>query len=195
MKQLPQGHEKPRRRNCLKDFPEYDIILDNNGQDNEKRLINMIRCVNESDYTYIIGVLDKWWGGRRMADMLPRLFFKHFSNTSFVFEEDGKIIAFLIGFASQTYPGHAYIHFLGIHPEYRKAGLGRQMYQTFFDAIKLLGCSTVHLVTSPVNKNSISFHQRIGFEIVPGDCVIDGISIHRNYDGPGEDRVVFQKDI
>lgn len=154
-----------------------------------------IRHIEEFDYSNIISVLDEWWGGRHMADMLPRLFFKHFKNTSFIIEEDNAIVAFLIGFISQTYPNKAYIHFLGIHPEHRKKGFGRQLYQVFFDTVRTLGCDTAHLVTSPVNKNSIAFHTRIGFQIEEGDCNVDGISTHKDYDGPGEDRVLFVKKI
>jgi len=58
-----------------------------------------------------------------------------------------------------------------------------------------MGCDTVHLVTSSVNKDSIAFHVRIGFQIENGDSVSDGVSVHSNYDGPGEDRVLFIKKI
>lgn len=155
----------------------------------------LIRNVNESDYTNVIAVLDEWWGGRHMSDMLPRLFFKHFKNTSFVIEEGNAIVAFLIGFISQTYPNHAYVHFTGIHPDYRKRGFGRQIYNAFFDAVRQKCCDTVHLVTSPVNLNSIAFHTRIGFQAEEGDCIVNGVPVHKNYDGLGEDRVVFVKKI
>ena len=42
-----------------------------------------------------------------MRAMLPRLFFEHFRDTSFVAEEDGEIVGFLCGFLSQTYPDQA----------------------------------------------------------------------------------------
>jgi hypothetical protein len=61
-----------------------------------------IRIVRTSDYERIISVLDEWWGGRRMNDMLPKLFFVHFCETSFIAESDEKIIGFLIGFLSQS---------------------------------------------------------------------------------------------
>lgn len=43
-----------------------------------------IRALTLEDYAPIIGVVDAWWGGRTMAAMLPRLFFIHFRDTSFV---------------------------------------------------------------------------------------------------------------
>jgi len=81
-----------------------------------------IRPVRSSDYRTVISVIDDWWGGRRMADMLPRLFFDHFTDTSFAAERDGQLAGFLIGFRSQSRPGEAYIHFVGITPTSAAAG-------------------------------------------------------------------------
>lgn len=151
------------------------------------------RHAEASDYQPIISVINEWWGSRAMTDMLPKLFFVHFCQTSFVVEEDGGIIGFLIGFVSQTFPHEAYIHFIGVHPKYRKKGLGKALYERFFQAVKELGCKKVSCVTSPVNKDSIKFHLRIGFSIEPGSHTEEGIFVMKDYDGHGEDRVLFSK--
>lgn len=93
-----------------------------------------IRHAEPADYQPIISVLDEWWGGRHMADMLPKLFFVHFRPTSFVAEDAGRIVAFCIGFVSQTFPDAAYAHFLGVDPARRGQGLGRRLYEHFFTA-------------------------------------------------------------
>lgn len=46
------------------------------------------------------------------------------------------VIAFLIGFVSQTYPNEAYIHFIGVHPNYRKSGIAKRLYKTFFETVR-----------------------------------------------------------
>ncbi|MCJ7593807.1 MAG: GNAT family N-acetyltransferase [Desulfobacterales bacterium] len=153
----------------------------------------LIRHAEPSDYQPIIAVVDEWWGGRRMADMLPKLFFVHFQPTSFVAEHNGKIVGFVTGFVSQTFPDEAYIHFVGVHPAFRKDGLARALYERFFAAVQNLGCRTVRCVTSPVNKGSISFHRRMGFSAKDSEKVVDGISAIEGYDGKGEDRVLFYK--
>ena len=153
----------------------------------------LIRHIKESDYEAIISVLDEWWGGRQMAAMLPRLFFKHFSETSLLAEIDSKKVGFLIGFFSATYDSEAYIHFAGVHPDYRKSGIGRFLYHNFFDVTRKHGRNMIRCVTSPVNANSIAFHQRMGFQIEPFTEHSSNIPIRRNYDGPGEDRVLFFK--
>ncbi|WP_366946810.1 GNAT family N-acetyltransferase [Desulfosporosinus nitroreducens] len=64
-------------------------------------------------------------------------------------EKDNKLIAFLIGFISQVYPNQAYVHFTGVHLEFRKRGFGGLLCQRFFDVVKQKGCYVVYLVTSP----------------------------------------------
>ncbi|MFE3981993.1 GNAT family N-acetyltransferase [Priestia sp. YIM B13546] len=128
-----------------------------------------VRLVKGSDYYVISPLINDWWNGRQMSDLLPKLFFDHFKNTSFIVEEEGEIIGFLIGFLSQSYSNEAYIHFVGIHPEYRGKGIGRQLYNQFFDVIKRSGRNIVRCVTSPVNKASIAYHTKMGFEIEQGN--------------------------
>jgi ribosomal protein S18 acetylase RimI-like enzyme len=140
-----------------------------------------IRHAEPDDYARVIGVIDEWWGGRPMAAMLPKLFFVHFRDTSFVAEEDdGELAGFLCGFRSQTFADEAYVHFVGVDPKRRGSGLGRELYERFFEAIAPRG--VVRAVTSPLNERSIAFHRAIGFEV---DEVVE------DYDGRGSARALF----
>ena len=141
-----------------------------------------VRHAEPDDYAAVIDVVDDWWGGRAMAAMLPKLFLFHFRDTSLVAEVDGDLAGFLCGFCSQTFADEAYIHFVGVDPAQRGAGVGRVLYERFFDAVRPR--TTVRAVTSPVNERSIAFHRALGFEV---DRVDDA------YDGPGEPRVLLVK--
>ena len=144
-----------------------------------------IRHAEPADYGRVIGRVNAWWGGRDMAPMLPRLFFVHFEGTSYVVDDgDGQLAAFLIGFLSQTDPDEAYIHFVGVSPEHRGVGLGRQLYERFFEDARAAGRTRVTCVTSPVNEGSVGFHEALGFT---------SERVAHDYDGPGEDRVLFVK--
>ena len=144
-----------------------------------------IRHAQPSDYGRVVQHVNAWWGGREMAPMLPQLFFVHFEGTSFVAEdEEGRLAAFLVGFLSQTDETDAYVHFVGVAPDRRGSGLGRELYERFFAAAGENGRTTVRCVTSPANADSVAFHEALGF-------VVDRIA--QDYDGPGEDRVLLVK--
>ena len=146
-----------------------------------------IRHAEPADYGRVIGRVNAWWGGRDMAPMLPRLFFVHFEGTSYVVDDgDGQLAAFLIGFLSQTDPAEAYIHFVGVSPEHRCGGLGRRLYERFFEDARAAGRTRVTCVTSPVNEGSVAFHEALGFT---------SERVAHDYDGPGEDRVLFVKSL
>lgn len=150
------------------------------------------RPLRESDHREILLVVDEWWGGRRVSEKLPRLFFRHFADTSYAVEDDGSMVAFLVGLIGSS-GREAYIHFVGVHPDHRGRGIGRQLYETFLVEARRRGCQTVRCITSPVNKYSIAFHKSLGFGIEAGDGEIDGVSVHENYDGDGKPKDVFWK--
>jgi ribosomal protein S18 acetylase RimI-like enzyme len=142
-----------------------------------------LRHAKPSDYGRVIGRVNVWWDGRDMAPMLPKLFFIHFEGTSFVAEsEDGELVGFVCGFLSQTADDEAYIHFVGVDPAMRGSGLGRALYERFFEEVRANGRSVVRCVTSPANERSVAFHQSLGFEV---ERVVP------DYDGPGEDRALL----
>jgi len=139
-----------------------------------------IRHAEPEDFRAVQAVIDEWWGGRQMAAMLPKLFFVHFRDTSFVAERGGRIVGFLCGFRSQTFADEAYVHFVGVDPAERGSGLGRLLYERFFAAVAPR--TTVRAVTSTVNERSVAFHRAIGFEVE---------RIDEEYDGRGEPRVLL----
>ena len=142
-----------------------------------------IRHAQPADYGRVIQHVNAWWGGREMAPMLPKLFFVHFEGTSFVAEdEEGSLVGFLCGFLSQTSADDAYVHFVGVAPEQRGAGVGRALYEHFFEAARADGRAFVRCVTAPSNQESLAFHRALGFEVE---------RIARDYDGRGEDRALL----
>jgi GNAT superfamily N-acetyltransferase len=152
-----------------------------------------IRHAEPGDYAPIIAVVNDWWSGRRMAEMLPRLFFVHFRPTTFVAEAGGRVVGFVAGFQSQTHPEQAYIHFAGVDPASRRLNVARSLYERFFETARRLGCTEAHGVTSPTNRTSLAFHTALGFEFLPSETEVGGIPCVPDYGGPGESRVRLRK--
>jgi GNAT superfamily N-acetyltransferase len=160
-----------------------------------------LRSPTSSDHGRVLAVMDAWWGefggpdgSRQRALLLPRLFFQHFATCSYLIEgDDDRLLGFLVGFVSASQPDVAYIHFVGIDPEFRHAGLGAALYAKFFNDVARLGARTVNCITSPGNDASVAFHRSLGFDLEPGNSVLDGLPVQLDYDGPGLDRVAFTR--
>lgn len=130
------------------------------------------RTAEPSDYERIISVMPSWWNGRDLTALLPRLFLVHFCDTSFIVERGTELIGFLVGFMSQSRQEEAYIHFIGIHPDFRRKGIGTFLYEQFFEICRQQGRSIVCAQTSPVNTGSVEFHARMGFQVEHEDKVL-----------------------
>lgn len=156
--------------------------------------LSLRQCIT-SDHQRIICVMKEWWSGRDLTSMLPRLFLVHFCDTSFVVEKNGDLIAFLVGFFSQGRKAEGYIHFSGVHPDFRGRGIGTHIYDRFFQICRENERHTIRACTSPVNKGSILFHTKIGFEIEAGDSIVDGVQVTLDYNRPHDPKVLFKIDI
>lgn len=101
-----------------------------------------------------------------MRGLLQPLYLENFSGTSLVAETaDGDLAGFLVGFVSADDPAVAYVHFVGVAPEHRRAGLGRQLYNRFDAEVASRGVRRTRCVTSVLNTASVEFHESIGFSI------------------------------
>jgi ribosomal protein S18 acetylase RimI-like enzyme len=126
------------------------------------------RHPTEDDHAQVLAVLDQWWGGfgaaegaAQRAQLLPRLFFQHFTDSSWLVEDaDGALRAFLVGFLSPARPDVAYIHFAGVDPALHGAGIGAALYRRFLAYGVGRGAHTAACITSPGNTASLTFHAR-----------------------------------
>ncbi|MFC4080805.1 GNAT family N-acetyltransferase [Amycolatopsis samaneae] len=144
-----------------------------------------VRHAEPADYDRIAPVVDEWWG-RPVHTLLPRLFLDHFHRTSFVAEREDALAGFLVGFLSPSNEDAAYIHFVGVGPDFRGTGLARGLYERFFTLAREGGRTGVRAITSPRNEGSIAFHRSMGFS------VSEPVGA---YDGADGDRVVFSRDL
>ena len=152
------------------------------------------RRPTEADHRYFVDRVDDWWGGRRMRALLPRLWFQHFTQTSWVAETAaGTLAGFVVGFMSPDHRDEAYVHMIGADPNLRRRGVGRALYARFAEDVGARGARRIHAVTWPGNRISVDFHRALGFvpDDGPGTQRLYGTPSYPNHDAEGEDRVHF----
>jgi GNAT superfamily N-acetyltransferase len=144
----------------------------------------IIRGITKSDFDYIVSVLDRWWGGPAGERAHP-VFFYELGEQALIGEENGEVLGFLLGFLSPSSPPTAYVHLVGIHPDHRRRGVGKELYEHFADRARGLGASRLKAITTVGNEGSIRFHAALGFTVQED----------HDYAGPGRSRVVFTKEL
>jgi len=144
------------------------------------------------DWERVMAVMPEWWGGRDLRSMLPKIFFEHFRGTSLIAEHEDRLLGFLVGFFCPDHDGEAYVHFVGVDPAWRRAGLAGDLYRRFIVLARADRRTVVRAVTAPVNKGSIAFHTALGFRILPGDTEVDGLPVTTDPGPQGEHLVRFE---
>jgi GNAT superfamily N-acetyltransferase len=139
------------------------------------------RALTKADYDHVVEVIDRWWGGPISTFAHP-IFFYELGEHALVAEENGVVIGFLLGFVSapnKTKTG--YVHLVGIHPDYRRRGVGRALYKAFSDQCRTEGCVALKAITTHANEGSIRFHVALGWTQADVE----------DYAGPSRKRLVF----
>lgn len=160
-----------------------------------------IRPAVTDDHPRMVGAIQEWWDdsrttqeARELSLLLPRLFLQHFAGTSLVMEDGDRLTGFLVGFHSPDRRHEAYIHFVGVDPACRRHGVARRLYEHFFDMTRTAGRDRVRAVTSPQNTGSVAFHRSMGFELESHPSNQEP-AVFEDYDGPGQHRICFVRDL
>jgi GNAT superfamily N-acetyltransferase len=153
-----------------------------------------VRRIVKTDFDRIVEVIDHWWGGP-IGTFAHPIFFYELGEQALVVEEGSEMIGFLLGFLApgQGAAGAAepdavrtgYVHLVGIHPEYRRRGVGRLLYDRFTMECRGASCARMKAITAPGNEGSIRFHVALGWNVQEVD----------DYAGPGRRRIVFTKSL
>lgn len=139
------------------------------------------RPMTKADYDHIVQVIDRWWGGPTSTLAHP-VYFYELGRLARVVEQAGLMIGFLFGFICPD-AAVGYVHLVGIHPEFRRRGVGRALYSAFEEDCRRDGCRDLKAITTRGNQTSIRFHERLGWTMTEVE----------NYAGPGRLRVVFTR--
>jgi ribosomal protein S18 acetylase RimI-like enzyme len=133
----------------------------------------LIRGAEARDERRVRAALEGDAAGSATCGPPPGLLFEHFGPTGFVAESGNELVGFLLGFASQTYPGEAHVYAVWVRPDRRRAQLGTALYECFVAAAHEQYCSVVRASAAGTDRGAIAFHQALGFAVEEADRDLD----------------------
>jgi GNAT superfamily N-acetyltransferase len=142
------------------------------------------RRMTKADFDQIVEVIDRWWGGPISTFAHP-IFFYELGDCALIVEEQRRLIGFLLGFVAHQPVRTGYVHLVGIHPDFRRRGVGRMLYEAFTKECLAAGCVRLKAITTLGNEGSQRFHLAVGWDAQEVE----------DYAGPSRKRIVFTKDL
>ncbi|WP_040828291.1 GNAT family N-acetyltransferase [Nocardia jiangxiensis] len=115
-----------------------------------------------------------------------------FASTCPVAQLSGELAGAVIAFRSQEDPEDIYIQDVIAHPDFRRRGVTTALLDHVRGRGKEFGCRRMYLTSEPENAAAHATWTSLGFRNVPGDRVVNGVSVTANYKGPGKDRAVYE---
>lgn len=143
-----------------------------------------IRGITKADFDFIVSVLDRWWGGPSGIPAHP-IFFYELGDHALVAEQDDEVVGFLFGFMVNRPEPTGYIHMVGIHPDHRREGIGKQLYAAFTERCAELGMKRLKTIAFLGDEGPEAFHRALGFDVVEDN----------DYAGKGRGRLVFTRSL
>jgi len=154
------------------------------------------RHASEADYRGISAVIEHWFGGRRVAALAGRSWFRHVGSTSWLaLGASGRPLGVLLGYQSHDHPEEGVIHLLAVDPNARRRGIGRTLVDRFTADVGACGVREVVALAWPGDPPVSAFFGATGFRADDGAGTVNrfGMPAYPDYEAPGDDRVLFRR--
>lgn len=152
-----------------------------------------IENLTVEDYELVRQKMRDWYPLIAADLQLPRLFFKHFSFTSFIISDAKDVLGVMIAFPSLYQANTACIHLLAINPHHKELGIEKELFKLLKETTAQYRVNKVEYILHPQHHAFIELCKRLEFETKTGDKVVGTISTFSDYDGIGQDRAIFVK--
>ena len=149
-------------------------------------------------------MIDWWFGGRHARHLVVRSWFRHFGSTSWLafdgggpLDADAAPLGVLVAYRSPDRPAEAVLHLVAVDPNHRRRGIGAALVAAWLADAARSGATVARAVAWPGEPIATAFFRAAGFEpeAGPGSRNLFGTPAYADYEGAGEDRIVFLRGI
>jgi GNAT superfamily N-acetyltransferase len=156
------------------------------------------RRPTDADHGPLVRRIDDWAGGRKARRWLPRLWFRYFTETSWVAARpDGRPVGAAIGFVSPDDPSVAVLHLVAVEPHLRRRGIGSELVERFARDAAERQARTLRTTAWPDDRPTLAFLEAVGFRLIvpPDGQRLYGTPAVSDYDEPDDDRAELERPV
>ncbi len=157
-----------------------------------------LRHADDLDQPAIAAVIDEWFGGRHVAHLAGRSWFRHAGSTSWLAaDRDGRALGILLGYPSQDHPEEGVVHLVAVDPNARRRGIGRSLVEAFATDVERRGVRELVALAWPGEPPATAFFRALGFSADDGPGTVNrfGVPAYPDHEAPGDDRIRFHRRI
>ena len=126
-----------------------------------------------------------------------KIILRYFGNYCFIIEENGKIIAFVMGIVPQTLENTYFLWDIGIDPCYQKQGIGARLLNEVEKELTKLGFRRIEVTIDPTNIPSQKLFEKMGYQNISkreGRTIItNGNLAVEDFYSPGRHFMLYEK--
>lgn len=120
------------------------------------------------------------------------LYARLFSSSCPVALEGEHVAGAVMAFRSQEDPDDVYVQDVMTHPDNRRKGVAKALLEAVRRQAVTWGSTRLYLTSEPDNAAANASWTTLGFTNVPGDQVVNGVSVITDFKGPGKSRAVYE---
>ena len=128
-----------------------------------------------------------------------KIILRYFGNYCFIAEENGRIVAFVMGIIPQTLESTYFLWDIGVDPSYQKQGIGVELLDEIENELRKLGFRRIEVTIDPVNIPSQKLFEKMGYqnisEKVGKTIYVNGNMAIEDYYSPGRHFMLYEKQI
>jgi phosphoribosylamine--glycine ligase len=159
-----------------------------------------IRTVKETDFLAVYDFVSGCPPLENYAEHVYKILLRYFGNSCFIAEMRKRIVAFVLGFISQTHEKKTYFLWqIGVMPYLQGTGLGKQLLEEVENQVNRMKCERIEVTIDPENIPSQKLFENMGYRNISteeGDTVkvMNNLAV-KDYYKPGRHFMLYQKEM
>jgi diaminobutyrate acetyltransferase len=157
----------------------------------------VIRKAREDEFLNVYRFISSCGVLETYGEHFFRIVIRYFGSTSYLAEQDGRIVGYMWGFITQEDPETFFLWQIGVDPATRGDGIGGLILEEAEKELAARGCKRIELTIDPTNRPSQRLFEKRGYRNISADhgktIEVEGVEAIVDYYRPNGHFSLYEK--